>query len=163
MTKSLPDTGAQITVVGMKFMHSLGVKKSKLIPLSRGSNAANNFELGLLGGALVEFSGKDCRGEMRTSKQLCYVAHNIESVYLSRSACVDLGVIGNDFPMVGAFMNPEINLISENKDNETYMSINLHGKEKPNPESTCSCPKRETLPPVPKELPFPAIAENRGN
>ena len=67
-TKSLPDTGAQMTVVGMNFMHSLGIKKSKLIPLSRGVNAANNSKLGLLGGALVEFSGKDCSGQMRTSR-----------------------------------------------------------------------------------------------
>ena len=52
--------------------------------------------------------------------------------------------------------------MSENKDNETYMSVNLHGKDEPNPESTCSCPKRETPPPVPKELPFPDTPENRG-
>ena len=109
--KSLPDTGAQMTVGGMKFMHALGIKKSELIPLSRGVNAANNSKLGLLGRALEEFSGKNCDGEVRASKQLCYMAHNIDSVYLSRSACVDL-----DFPtIIGAFMNPgKVNLMSEN-------------------------------------------------
>ena len=67
--KSLPDTRAQMTVVGMKFMHALGIKRSELNPLSRGVNAANNSKLGLLGGALVEFSGKNCDGEVRASKQ----------------------------------------------------------------------------------------------
>ena len=57
-----PELSLQMTVVGMKFMHSLGVKKSELIPLSHGVNAVNNSELGLLGGALVELSGKDCSG-----------------------------------------------------------------------------------------------------
>ena len=161
--KSFPDTGAQMTVVGMKLMHALGIKTSELIPLSRGVNAANNSKLGLLGEALVEFSGKNCDGEVRASKQLCYVAHDIDSVYMSRSACVELGLIGDNFPTIRAFMNPgKVNLMSENKAHKTYLSVNPHDKPSLIPGgSTCSCPKCKTPPPVPKELPFPAVAKNR--
>ena len=67
-----------MTVVGMNFMHSLGIKKSKLIPLSRGVNAANNSKLGLLGGALVEFSGKDCSGQMRTSRPMTLIVSTFQ-------------------------------------------------------------------------------------
>ena len=56
---SLPDTGAQMTVVGMKLMYAFGIKRSELIPSSRGVKAANKSKLGLLGGALVEFSGRE--------------------------------------------------------------------------------------------------------
>ena len=63
--KCLPDTGAQLTVTGIGFIHLLGVKKSELIPLSHGVNAANNAGLGLLGGAFVTFRGKDQTGLTR--------------------------------------------------------------------------------------------------
>ena len=46
--KCLPDTGAQLTVTGLSFIHSLVVTKSELIPLSHGVSAAKNKGLGLL-------------------------------------------------------------------------------------------------------------------
>ena len=115
---------------------------------------------------MVEFSGKSGKGKMKTSKQLCYVAHDIDSVYLSRSACIDLGLIGDDFPTIGAFIDPgKVHMMSENKDNETYSAVNSLNKDKlnlTNDKSTCSCPKWETSHPIPnKELPFPATNENK--
>ena len=114
-TTSLPDTGAQMTVAGMRFIHSLGITKSELIPLSHGVNAANNSGLGLLGGALVTFSGKNCQGNTPTSKQLCYAAEDIESVLLSRSACVDLGLISKNFPIIEALITSNISSMSESE------------------------------------------------
>ena len=168
-TISLPDTGAQMTVVGIKFIHALGVLKSELIPLSHGVNAANNSGLGLLGGALVIFSGKDCFGNIQTSKQLCYVANNIDSVFLSRSACVDLGLICKEFPTIGAFISPNLSSISDlkanNKDDDYYVfdpNNTVKAKHEPSPSNTgCTCPRRVLPPPVPETLPFPAIPENR--
>ena len=172
-TISLPDTGAQMTVVGMRFIHSLGLTKSELIPLSHGVNAANNLGLGLLGGALVTFSGSDCNGNTRTSKQLCYVAETIDSVFLSRSACVDLGLISKNFPTIGAFNTPNINAMSEtdsdNKDAEDYLfspskscKDTVGSKNNSMPDSrVCTCPRRELPPAVPNTLPLPATPENR--
>ena len=168
-TKSMPDTGAQMTVTGLKFIHSLGVTKSELIPLSHGVNAANNSGLGLLGGVLVTFSGKDCNGNTRTSRQLCYVAENIDCIFLSKSACVDLGLIGKNFPTIGTFNTPNISTMSEsengNKTDESYaFSPSNPCKEtldnKKSSSIVCTCPRRELPPSVPKTLPFPAIPEN---
>ena len=62
-------------------------------------------------------------------------------------------MIGEDFPTIGAVMNPgTIHRISEREDEPSQIPV----------ESTCSCPKHETPPPVPKELPFPDTPENRG-
>ena len=46
--KCVPDRGAQLTVTGLRFIHSLGVTKSELIPLSHGVSAANNKGLSCL-------------------------------------------------------------------------------------------------------------------
>ena len=100
--KCLPDTGAQLTVVGIKFIHLLGVTKSELIPLSHGVSAANNMGLGLLGGAFVKFNGEDSGGAMNETRQLCYVASDVDGVYLSKAACVELGLIHKSFPSIGA-------------------------------------------------------------
>ena len=94
---------AQMTVVGIKFIHFLGITKSELIPLSHGVNAANNLGLGLLGGALIVFFGVDCNGDSHMSKQLCYVATNIDTVFLSKSACTDLGIISKSFLTIGTY------------------------------------------------------------
>ena len=161
-----------MTVVGMRFIHSLGVTKSELIPLSHGVNAANNLGLGLLGGVLVTFSGKDCQGNTQTTRQLCYVAQDIDSVFLSRSACVDLGLISKSFPTIGAFITSNINAMSqnntENKLNEAYV-VNPSTSCKQSASSTataptsstCTCPRRELPPTVPTTLPFPPVPENR--
>ena len=174
-TSSLPDTGAQMTVVGVKFTHSLGITKSELIPLSHGVNAANNLGLGLLGGVLITFSGADCNGNIRLSKQLCYVATNIDTVFLSKSACTDLGLISESFPTIGTFITSKLNSMSEsnfdNKNDATYLYDSSTAsacsnkirevKDKSGNNATCTCPRRELPPSVPTTLPFPATQKNQ--
>ena len=162
--KSLPDTGAQLTVAGVKLIHSMGITKSELIPLANGVNAANNAGLGLLGGAFITFSGNNGFGERKQTKQLVYIANDVNGVYLSRAACVELGLIGKDFPAVGSHNNQNENQLGlinyENKDFSNYPVVsNLNGDIN---SKSCDCPKRQLPPPVPTELPFPAIPENRG-
>ena len=101
---SLPDTSAQISDAGIKFSHGLGVKKTELIPLLHGVNVANNDGLRLLGGLLATFIGTDSNGRSRQTRQLCYIAEGIDGLYLSRTACMDLGLIGNNFPQIGAYL-----------------------------------------------------------
>ena len=123
-TNSLPDTGAKITVVGINLAHSLGIKKSELIPLSHGVNPANNTSLKLMDGLLTTFSGADSQGVERQSRQLCYVAEGIDVVFLFRRACTDLGLIHQGFPQIGNFNKGDLCVISnnviENELNEPY-------------------------------------------
>ena len=66
------------------------------------------------------------QGDSRKTKQLCYVAEDIHGVYLSKSACIDLGVIDKEFPRIGAFENSNLNSITNdifmNKDKTLYSS-----------------------------------------
>ena len=151
-SKCLPDTGAQLTVTGMKFMRSLRVTKSELIPLSHGVSAANNMGLGLLGGAFVTFKGKNQQGIVSETRQLCYVASNIEGVYLSKSACVELGLIHSKFPAIGAFGHQKTtDFIETNLDNKDYKVYKCSYND-----YICTL-----YSPIPSKLPFPAVAANR--
>ena len=60
---------------------------------------------------------------------------------LSRDACRDLGMIDAAFPAIG------------------LASISADGTNM-DEYGPCSCPRRQTLPPRPTELPMPATAEN---
>ena len=147
---SLPDTGAQMVVAGVPQLHGLGVTKKELIPLSNGISAADNSGLGLLGGVLVSISGQGEDGTIFTTKQLCYIAENIDCLFLSRQACRDLGIIGEDFPSIGMFPKTPSSLSS------------MSGASTPSndPSRPCSCPAR-TLPPLPPtELPYPPTLDN---
>ena len=47
---------------------------------------------------LVNIAGQANDGTQFSTKQLCYIAENIDCLFLSRQACRELGIIGEDFP-----------------------------------------------------------------
>ena len=98
---ALPDSGAQVTVGGPDLIHTLGVTKNKLIPVSQQISAANNGQLTLLGGILLDISGKDKDGKTYISSQLVYIADGVKKLLLSKRACVDLGILPESFPTFG--------------------------------------------------------------
>ena len=147
---SLPDTGAQMVVAGVPQLHRLGVTKRELIPLSNGISAADNSGLGLLGGVLVNIAGQADDGTQFSTKQLCYIAENIDCLFLSRQACRELGIIGEDFPSIGAFRKTSSAL--SNMSTETSPGLD--------DSRPCTCPARTLPPPCPTELPYPPTVEN---
>ena len=158
--EGLPDTGAQLTVVGLSLIHQMGLTKSELIPLAHGVSTANNAGLKLLGGAFMEFTALDQQTRTRRTKQLCYVAEDIKGIYLSKSACVDLGVIQKEFPKIGAVEDSSLNSNTNesfmiNKNKTSYLSSYYKT------DRECKCPERTLPPPPPEKLPFPATNANR--
>merc|ERR1719318_1136716 len=81
----------------------MGLGRKHLIPVGMTIKAANTGGLKLLGGVLVRISGKDLEGSERFTRQLAYVAEEVERVFLSKKACEDLGIIGDTFPTIGAY------------------------------------------------------------
>ena len=87
------------------------------------------------------------------------MASDIEGVYLSKSACVELGLIHSKFPAIGAFGHQKTtDFIETNLDNKDYKVYKCSYNDT---ISNCSCPVRELPPPFPSKLPFPAVAANR--
>ena len=67
-------------------------------------------------------------------------------LFLSKSACRDLGVISENFPQVG------------NKDNVS--SLNKCDLVNSNNPDSCKCPKRRNTPDPPEKIPFSPVEEN---
>ena len=137
-----------MVVAGISLVHSLGVKKGELFPVSAGIRAANSEGLQLLGGMFITISARGSDGNTRTSDQMCYISSNVDKLFLSKATCQDLGIIAENFPEVGA------------ADSEITTAINKCTLVSEDDPDKCSCPVRAATPDPPKELPFPATKEN---
>lgn len=136
---AVTDTGAQSCLWSLTDFRRCGFKDSDLIPVKRTLLAANRDEIQIEGAIFIRLSGKDKNGLTHTAPVMVYVSPDTTRFYLSRNALVQLKIISDDFPRIGAAL-------------ET--SIIEHQKH------SCGCPLR-TLPPArPKELPFPCTSDN---
>ena len=135
-------------VGGMNLPHSLGVKRSKLVPVSMKLRGAGGGGLDLIGGLFLEISTTDSSGNIRISRQMCYIAHGVEKVLLSREACKDLGVIKKNFPDVGV---KEAKIAQsehqEPKSSTERIIVNKCEQVDPSSPDQCSCPRRTSPPP----------------
>ena len=148
---SMADTGCQSCLGGMKLLPRLGMTANDLIPVSMKMNAANGKGINILGAAILRFSGKSPNGEPRETRQITYITDNSDQLFLSREACIALGIITTRFPAVGEVTSPSCPQIScAGSTDET--DIDTH---------PCGCPRRQKPPHVPTKLPFAAQGENR--
>ena len=143
---ALPDTGAQMVVSGMDLVHKAGVTKRELFPVSSGIKAANSEGLKLIGGLLVTISAVGSDGITRSGSHMCYISEHVNRLFLSKKACQNLGIIGENFPEVGSADNTHSINKCELVDNS-------------DPDS-CGCPKRAQTPAPPEQIPFPPTEEN---
>lgn len=98
----------------------------------------------IIGAPFLRMSGLDNHGEPVETRQMTYVTDNSDKLFLSREACVALGIIPDSFPSVGTCTCSE-NMIATNSLQETQ---------------NCQCPTRHLPPPLPTTLPFAATDNN---
>ena len=145
---AMADTGCQSCLAGLKVVKKLGVSVKDLIPVNNEMRAANNDNIHILGATILRLSGKSNEGKERSTRQMVYVTDNTDKLFLSREACIDLGIIPKTFPTIGEAEEAEFaNFIST-----TDASLS---------QQECQCPKRTKPPPIPTSLPFPATEANR--
>ena len=164
-TKALVDTGAQMVVMGIKTVYAMGLGRKHIMPVGMTIKAANTGGLTLLGGILVRISGKNQGGVERITRQLAYVAEEVERVFLSRKASEDLGIISKSFPTIGAYAmetdEDSTDVGNDAVDTDDFKSEIKDFKSCEGLDSgNCSCPKRELPPAAPQSCPFPPNAEN---
>ena len=166
--RGIMDTGAQMTLCPASFIKRLGIDVNSLIPLQSRINSASQDPISLLGGLLVEVAWTSSVGDEISCLQLMYVSNAVSEIYMSKDACVQLGVISSEFP-IPQFQPSSAcsNNVMPAKDAKpatvkqssclpscTNTGVILPGDE------VCSCPPR-TLPPTDKpSLPCSPIAEN---
>jgi len=147
--QALADTGCQSCLAGLNIYYKLGMRKEDLLPVTLKMNAVNGGGIDIIGAMIVCFSGRDNTGAMVTTKQIVYISPNTRNVYLSREACVDLGLITDEFPVIGA---------THIGKNDVAAGTTIDSRQS---SDTCDCPKRTLPPPLPTTLPFPATEDNR--
>ena len=142
---AMADTGCQSCLAGLKVVKRLGISVKDLIPVSIKMQAANNDSIRILGATILRLSGRNNEGDERSTRQMVYVTDSTDKLFLSREACVDLGIIPNTFPTVGE--------AEETESADTVNTLLL--------QQECQCPRRTKPPPIPTSLPFPATEANR--
>ena len=102
---AMADTGCQSCLASIKIINRLGLKRDDLIPVTMKMHAANDNGITILGAAILRFSGKDYSGNKVETRQITYVTDNSDKLFLSREACIALGMITADFPTIGETAN----------------------------------------------------------
>ena len=100
-------TGSQIVVGGLNLLQSLGVSRNELFPVSSKIKTADKRGLELLGGILVNITAAGASGHTRSGKYMVYISSEVNSLFLSRAACRDLGIIGHNFPEIAEDHNSQ--------------------------------------------------------
>ena len=144
---AMADTGCQSCLAGLKVVKKLGLSVKELIPVEIKMHAADNHNIRILGATILRLSGRDTKGEEQSTRQMVYVTDNTDKLFLSREACVDLGIISDTFPTMGEVEETKANPIGTT--------------DATTPRQGCQCPRRTKPPPIPTSLPFPATEANR--
>ena len=88
MLKVFPDSGAPICLRGPKHLIDMGLTKDNLVPSRKINRTVGGFTLICQGRLPVEFM---VRG--KTTKQALYIYKDIQQLYFSRAACIDVGLL----------------------------------------------------------------------
>ena len=143
---AMADTGCQSCLAGINLLKAMGLQKTHLIPVTMKMTAANSQGIEILGALPLRISGKSSSGSSVFTHQLVYFTPSTSRLFLSKQACISLGLISSKFPTIGEAM--EVN------------------NTMPKPESgitrDCQCPRRTLPPPLPKSMPFAATEDNCG-
>ena len=139
----MADTGCQSCLSGTTLLQSLGLSKRHLIPVKMRMTAANNKSINIVGALPLRISGVSPHGSAHVTRQVVYFTDDASRLFLSKQACITLGIISAKFPTIG----------------ESLVASNNPPTE-PIPSRSCQCPQRELPPPPPTMVPYPPTVEN---
>ena len=96
VVSGLCDTGAQMCVTGTDVGQRMGLRKRDMVPVALRFSVADNVEVQMVGAAFMSITG---RGGVKNN-QMVYIASKLEDFYISKEACMSLGIIPYAFPAV---------------------------------------------------------------
>ena len=132
----------------MKVIRRLGLRQQDLIPVNMKMRTATKGGVRILGAIPLRLSGMGSLGRNVETRQMTYITDSSDHLFLSKEACVDLGIISDSFPRLG-------------ETQEACLLDTAAALKGVHVEKTCTCPRRQRPPPPPTVLPFPAIEANR--
>jgi hypothetical protein len=168
-TRGLADTGAQMTIVGPDQLRELGVRRTDITPATMKIVTADDKAMTGAGMVLLKISATDGDGVAYTSRQQAYVMEEARHLFLSRECLEDLGVIGVQFPKIGAYRGSTQGLAAPVTAPIVAPAATPDGDWHPKEgceegsegdERPCKCPVRTAPPDVPTVCPFEPVPEN---
>ena len=155
--RATTDSGAQLTVINIAELHSLGIKQDSIFSVATNVNTVTSASVDLIGGLFLNFSSSDTNsGTVRRTRQLCYVSKSVPGIYLSEEACKTLGCLPQNFPTVGQCDTNNSASISGVAGITKCTNTGVVG---PN-DIPCKCPKRSLPPSDIPDLPCAPTVEN---
>jgi len=131
--------GCQAVSMGTEQLTRLGLFSKDLSEVDLRLKGANGGSNKILGGIFITISGVDNKNKKWCTRQLCYVAEGVTKLMLSKEACVQLGIIRNNFPAVGdCALAAQTDAITAT---EQFDLIPCS----PDEDGSCSCPRRQWL------------------
>jgi hypothetical protein len=134
-------------------VYRLGFRRADLLSVEHKMNVVNKNAIEIIGAVLLRLPGFDNDGYPLETAQVCYVTPDTDNMYLSREACVDLGLISPSFPLFGESCTDSSAVVDTSPCNNDTVGDN---------NEKCTCPPHSLPPPMPENLPFPATEENVG-
>ena len=98
--ESVADTGATVVCGGTDIMQDLGLNLSELMPTTTTLFTADKKSLNVLGAVPVNISAVCENGGTDSTKEVLYLVEELTSVFLSKDAISNMGIIPKDFPRV---------------------------------------------------------------
>ena len=89
----MADTGCQSCLCGLQILPKLGISAKDLLPVTKRMHAAYKAPLKILGAAIVRLIGRAKPGKQQETRQILYVADSTDKLFISREACIALGII----------------------------------------------------------------------
>ena len=153
---AVADTGCQSCLIGSKVVHYLGFRDRDLLGVEHRMNAVNQHSIDISGTVILRLTGLDKGGHQLQTTQICYVTPDTDKLYLSREACVDLGLISSSFPTFGEALSvtavdKHVRMSCPVKDIQSVIIMM---------ENNATVLKRSMSPPLPTTIPFPATEVN---
>ena len=142
------DTGCQSCLAGTNLLFKLGLNVRHLSKTRLQMTAANGNNLDIIGAIALRLSDSTSQGGIET-RQIVYICRDTSDFFLSRGACVELGIVPPDFPIGCQKRQSTAEVSACNVTSESSMT------------ATCDCPRRQPPPLPPKDLLFPAVEDNR--
>ncbi len=136
---AIADTGCQTTTSGIGLLDRLGMSEHMLVPTKHRIVGITDTRLEIIGSVFVriQFNGAEAR-------QMIHVSRNSCGLYLSESACKQLGIVHRSFPHCS-----------------TEAVYTAGGAVEEISKDECKCIPRTDAPERPEKIPFPPTPENR--
>ena len=150
--RAVADTGAQLNIVDVETIHSMGEDVSSLIPSNTVVKTAEaGGRLDIVGVIFLQVAAPGPPQVRAKVPQQFHVARNANNVYLSFKCLQDLGVVSTGFPRAGEvwIKSAEAAGLSAEEERCSYQGV-----------GECQCPPRELPPDTPAELPCEPIEAN---